>query len=615
MVRRSTAGGVQGTAVTIAPLAAAALLWGVSLRTTDPFAMTDLGLVSVLPPTYFLALTLLIAGFVLSLHRADAPTWSPPAYIVGWIVALHATPAILYGTLRYSWAWKHVGIVDYIQRTGRIDPAIDNLPIYHNWPGFFGAATLLAEVAGLPDALTIASWAPFAFELLFAALVLLIFRTATTDPRLIWFGVWTFSLTNWVGQDYFAPQPLAYAAYLAVAGICLWAFAEQTPLATTSVGRRLQRVRPLARLVAQVDGLVERGPANASTLPPVSDTQRRGLLSIVVLLLVVIAVSHQLTPVLGVLALTALVLFRRCRVRWLPAVAVLFTAAWLATGASDFAATGLREVVASFGQPESNIEANLIDPSQFSAATRLVSSMARVLTAAVVLLAAAGFVRRLWHGYLDLPLVLLGTVPILLLGASGYGGEILFRVFFYALPFTAFFAAALIYPIPQLGARCLQAAFASIVSLALAIGFLFAYYGHERANFFRPGEVAAAEYLAQVAPPGSLVVEVSFNYPSRFRNYEYVTHVSLIAWARGSVEESTNPYSAAEIEEILADPRYPATYLVVTRSQQIGLSVLSEASLAGPLGEITSDADIVVLLMNDDAAVYGLADRQPSDNP
>ena len=41
----------------------------------------------------------------------------------GHLLALvHGTPAVLYGTLRYSWAYKHVGIVDYILRTGTVDP-------------------------------------------------------------------------------------------------------------------------------------------------------------------------------------------------------------------------------------------------------------------------------------------------------------------------------------------------------------------------------------------------------------------------------------------------------------------------------------------------------------
>ena len=39
-------------------------------------------------------------------------------HVVALVAILHATPSILYGTLRYAWAYKHVGIVDYIQRHG-----------------------------------------------------------------------------------------------------------------------------------------------------------------------------------------------------------------------------------------------------------------------------------------------------------------------------------------------------------------------------------------------------------------------------------------------------------------------------------------------------------------
>ena len=113
---------------------------GRSPRAIDPRAMTDLGLVSVLP-----------AGFFARPGAADRElrvARLPPArrrsgllgaHLVALVALLHATPAIVYGTLRYSWAWKHVGIVDYIERHGGVTPDIDTLPVYHNWPGFFGA--------------------------------------------------------------------------------------------------------------------------------------------------------------------------------------------------------------------------------------------------------------------------------------------------------------------------------------------------------------------------------------------------------------------------------------------------------------------------------------------
>src|SRR5581483_9348838 len=102
------------------------------------------------------------------------------------IAFVHATPTLVYGTLRYSWAWKHVGIVDYIARHGGIDPAIRFLSVYHNWPGFFALNALMGKVAGLPDVLTIAVWGPVIFNVLFLGALLFLFTGLTRDRRVIW---------------------------------------------------------------------------------------------------------------------------------------------------------------------------------------------------------------------------------------------------------------------------------------------------------------------------------------------------------------------------------------------------------------------------------------------
>ena len=592
------------------PLAAALPLWGASLTATDPGRMTDLGLLSVLPPAFYLALALLAIGFFLALHARGGRGWLPGAYLAGWIVVVHATPSVLYGSLRYSWAWKHAGIVEYVRRTGSIDPTIDVLPVYHNWPGFFGAAALIAEAAGQDEAIGLATWAPPFFELLFSAAVLLVLRGATGDPRLAWAGTWFFAVANWVGQDYFAPQAMAYACFLVVVGATLWAFPGPLPEVARTASA-LGRWPLVAAALEYLRRRVAAGERDGRGLPQLAPSQRRGLLVLVVLLLGAMAVSHQLTPVATVLALSAFVLFGRRSAWGLPVAAAVLTALWWVTGASSYVTVGLREVIASFGLPEQNVEANLIDVSQFGPGVRLVSAMARGVTAAVGLIAVLGWLRRLRRGVLDPGMTLLWLAPLGLLAVSGYGGEVLFRVYFFALPAMAFFVAALCYPAPEAGRGRRGALLPILLTAALATGSLFAYYGHERTNYFRPGEVAAADFLAETAPSGSLVIEASSNYPSRHRRYEQFTYVPLVAWARGNAEESRNAYTLADIEEMMADPRYPAAFLIVSRSQIEGLSLPGQASVEDLLRQVEASDDFAPLLANGDATVYGLAERGP----
>lgn len=600
--------GLQAPAlIPLALLAIAALLWLAALPDIDPYRMTDIGLVSVLPAPFLLALGVVIFGFCFAVFRTREPGWSPGAFIVLWIVMIHATPTIVFGALRYAWAWKHVGIVDYIQRTGTVDPAIAIMPVYHNWPGFFATATLLTQVAGFDSALPIAIWATLFFELAFAAALYLLMRAATADLRLVWLTVWFFSLTNWVGQDYFAPQAIAFFFYLVVIAICLWAFPAVGPLAASPMGRVLVHGRPLRRLAGWLDQRIGNANAEGMALRQTTIPQQRGLLLLAVLLMAGIAITHQLTPALAVIALAALVLSGRCRAYGLPVLMAVFSATWLVTGAADFAAIGLQQILDSLGRTNENINANLIDSSLFTPGFRIISNMARGLTAAVGLLAAVGWLVRLRQGKLNLSLTLLWLAPLGLLAVSSYGGEILFRVYFFALPFMAFFVAALF--VPAIGARrgAWRAVAAGLVSGALAVAMLFAYYGHDRANFFPPGEQAASDYLTSIAPAGSLIVEASPNYPSRYRRYEEFTYVPLIAWPRGNVEASMNAYSLEDIETMMASRAYPATYLIFTRRQLEELSIPGLESIEAIQREIAASGKFDLIFRNADATIYVLA--------
>ena len=49
-------------------------LWALGLSSVDPRAMTDLGLVSVLPVEFYTALHILTVGFCVSLYRRVTPT-------------------------------------------------------------------------------------------------------------------------------------------------------------------------------------------------------------------------------------------------------------------------------------------------------------------------------------------------------------------------------------------------------------------------------------------------------------------------------------------------------------------------------------------------------------
>ncbi|URK89120.1 hypothetical protein LP421_32040 (plasmid) [Rhizobium sp. RCAM05350] len=154
------------------------------------------------------------------------------AFLLALVAALHLAPAYAYGTLRYSWAWKHIGIVDYIVRNGSLDRNAAYLAAYHNWPGFFIACAWIAErfSAGPLDIAKVAAYAPPVFAALYLMVLHALFLKITHDRRLVFLAQFVFLGGNWIGQDYFSPQAATYLLYLVAMLLCLGPLQKPTPV-------------------------------------------------------------------------------------------------------------------------------------------------------------------------------------------------------------------------------------------------------------------------------------------------------------------------------------------------------------------------------------------------
>jgi O-antigen/teichoic acid export membrane protein len=554
-------------AASVGTLGLAVVLWLVSLPQIDPRAMTNLGLVSVIPPTFVLALVTVTASFVVLVYRRPRASWLLVAHLLALVVFTRATPTIVYGTLRYSWAWKHVGIVDYIARHGGVDPGIRYLSVYHNWPGFFGLDTLLIKLAGLPGTLALATWGPAFFNGLYLGALIFLFSGLTRDRRVVWVASWLFFVANWVGQDYFSPQAFAFLLYLLLLGVT---------------------VRWL-------------GPRSADARPG-----RVGALCLAVLLLTAIAPSHALTSVMACIALTALVLGRASNARLLPFLAVTITAVWDLVFGWDYASQNFASFLGEVRLPWVTTGSSLTDIVHLDPDQTLVANVARGLSVAVAAIAVAGAVRQWRAGRLNRAAVILAAAPVVLFGTGNYDGEILFRIFLFSVPFLAFLAAHAFVG----HRRRWTSPILTGVAATLVLGvFLVAYYGNERANYFTPGEVAAARYVDTHAPPRSLLIDGTNNYPFSFKNYERFAYVS-IALEPPSSRSRVIASPVAVLSDWMSNTSYRAAYLIITRSQKIeaeedgsmpagSLDTIEHALLASPRFR--------VVFRNRDAIVFSLA--------
>lgn len=507
-----------------------------------PENMTDTGLVSVLPLGWFVQLALLIVSFAIAMHAKDCPPIVRTAHIVCFIVLIHGTPDLVYGTLRYSWAWKHIGVVDYIGRTGTVNPHDPLYSPYYNWPGFFTLFSLAKSFAGAKSALAFAAWAPVYFNLLLLAPLSAFFGSFTKDKRLVSLACWLFYIGSWIGQDYFAPQALNFILYIVV--LVLW----------------LRFLDP--------------------DLSNITKSTRRTAMVIMVLLQVAIATSHQLTPVVMTLALTTMVVLRKGRGWRVAASAVAINAAWLASGARTFTARNLKSVADGFGSVTENANSSLSDLAKASSGQLIVAQMGRALSTAMLVLAIVGIVRMRKSKSLLVPLALM-ALPGMLLVASSYGGEIIFRVYLFALPGAAFFAAVALAPREQSRWTLRPSALLAGLSVPLIGAMLFAHYGGDRQYHFTRDEVSGSEWLYSNAPAGSLVIGLTSNLPWAFEHTEQYRYRWLATEDDPVRQQIINDPVQTVNDAIDAKP-VAASFVILNRGQQVQV----EANGILPVGAV-----------------------------
>ncbi|MET7691765.1 glycosyltransferase [Streptomyces sp. NPDC005483] len=473
-------------------LPSALTLWLLSLRHVHLGEMRDYGLLQVLPVLFWVALGLLTFGFCLALtDRRTAGGWFA-GYVLGLIAVIHATPTLLYPTLRYSWAWKHVAVVDAVIRNHGEVPHADKLAIYNQWPGFFDLNAFFLQATGLDSALGYATWTPPVLNAVLLAPLLLLYRSVTRDRRLIWGAAWIYYSCSWVGQDYFAPQAFAFLLFVTVIALVM--------------GRL-----PTSVLYRTGDIRTDRWPV--------------GRFVLVVLVQAVVISSHPLTPLMLISALVVLWLPRRNRRVVLPvlASALLLTVAWDATIARSYISENLNDFLGALLQPDSNVASGLTELGTAAPGQAVVAWVDRGLSAAVFLLAGISFLARPWVRRTGLPLLVLAPLPVLT--ANAYGGEMILRAYLFALPPAAFLIAALLF---RWGRRPRLRALAVFpLLLALLGGLVFGYYGKESADYFTKGEVAAGRFVAATAPPGSTIVSLTSAVPGLYLRYDENVQVQL----------------------------------------------------------------------------------------
>lgn len=537
----------------------AVLLWSLSLIHVKVSDMTALGLVSVLPTSNIIALVILLVSFCLALQRRELQTPVILLHLFLLIFTLYSITSFVEQAPRFAVVYRHAGYTEYIMRTGTVDP---NLDAYFSWPVFFILSAFVVHIAGYHDILPLALWSPVFFSLLYFGPLYMIFSSATTNKRIVWLGLLFFYLTNWVWQDYYSPQGFNFFLYLVIIAILLKWFkvTQQTKPATgmTWLQHRGRVASPVLRLYTWLT-------APDTLCSPTKPRQRIMLLVVLLLVFAFSVSSHPLTPFFLLASVTVLVIFRRCSPRWLPIVMAIMIAAWLYFMTRTFLAGHLDALTGDLGHIFTSVTTNVTDRVVIKdAGHSFILDMRFFMTLFIWGIAFVGAIVRLRRGYRDATYALLAITPLSLIVANSYGGEMVLRIYLFALPFVVFFAAALFYTSSTaLPSRKVTAAVVAI-SLILFGGFLFTRYGNEDMDYMTYAEVDGIHYLYSIAQPQSLFIESSLSTPWEFKDFEQHNYDTLTyVLPNAVVTDDVN-----SVVQFIQKENKTQTYLIFARSEK-----------------------------------------------
>ena len=464
------------TSLILSGISALCLIIGMATAT---LRLNDYGLAESFPAAFYLGLAFLplaSACLWLTNRKVDGIIL---AQLLLLLVAIWLSPYFLEETARFRSSYKNFSAVDWLADGDGFAP---DVVVYHNWPFFPVIMTAVIKVTGISPVQLMGVF-PFLIQLTYLLPLTYLLRVFRPSNNGWWAGVWFFYLFNWTGQDYFAPQALAFLFFL-----CLLALFAH--VATRSGG--LFQTRSMALFLALYGCLV---------------------------------LTHVLTAGIVVAILAMLTLSRQLKQRSVLIVAAVMFVAWQIYGADSF-----------FSFSQNRIEDNILDLQDFfnlNVGSRLAGAPDHVVVGRLrmaMTLIAGGialicFLMRITerHDRRDLFLLRRGSdstmhaigslritnlmyiwqpAPfavfcflglVLIAPLYVYGGEMLIRSLLFSLPaFALLVGGAFAWRTPAIA---VVAMFALVAPLHMV-----ARYGNEAYDYVSPQEVEGFNFVSTLGP-------------------------------------------------------------------------------------------------------------------
>lgn len=536
------------------PLAALAIGW-MSLTSARESDIGQYGLIQALPPLYIFSLGLLGVSFLLAWQGAQPRFAEFVLSLVALVALLQGAPGVIESEPRFGVAWLHAGFTNFVAQTGTVLPGVD---ARFSWPSFFTGMALLSRTAGLPNALILVRWWPVAINLLYLPPLYLLAKTLLRDQKRAMLAVWLFPFANWVGQDYYSPQSVAYLLYLVLLCVMLGQYGASQESLISRLWKKVRdriQARPASREPKEAaDGWRPQAPAYAATL-----------LAVMLVLCAAIDTGHQLTPIFAVAVVALLIIFGRTRLLPWAGVMFLLAAGWICYGAISFWAGHFSAVFGGLDTVSTNYTGDL--RLHGNLAHDHVNDVRLLIVAVIFALAIVGFFMARKTRADRVAAAVLMLTPVFTIAGQSYGGEAGLRAFLFSLP-GALCLAAIALTSVRLG---LRPVLAGALTLALIPAFLVARWGNELAELIRPGEISAMNELYRVAPAGStmmsLTPQITWDYADIGKYHYASSNIGQFAIAgTGPVPLPDPKRLVTGLASRLALNSYGG-YLIITESQ------------------------------------------------
>lgn len=424
-----------GTSIAILALAYSVL--------TTKLSFGSFGLIHSLPFTFFIAMSLLVVSSAILWNDPEKNTTILTIQIIAFLAGLWLVPFVIEHVPSRT-SYTCAGFAEYIVRYGMLNP---DVAFYHNWPAHSILCATLVKVLGITDLTTLMGLTPF-FSNCFYLLSLCLLRRFMYNQGLInawWPVVWIFFIANYLGQDYFSPQGMAYFFFLLFVGLLLIS-RETDSYASSSSGKIIK-----------------------------------------LLLFCSMTVAHPLTPIITCVTVFTLNFRHQKWVSSLFIPIAVILVAWTFYGASVYFNGHIEGFLHEAFNLGMSFDQNVVRVG--TTGDEQVDKVSFYYTLIIMILYLLGWLTTK-KGSLKDTFTRLSIIPLFLPFFISYGGEMIVRVLLFSLLPIAFFSSYF------LGKRKDLATYAFVLFLVVSIPLhIVSHYGNEEYNYVSQTERETANFL------------------------------------------------------------------------------------------------------------------------